>query len=64
MTVIECPTPNDGVELQDKGTGSSRFVRFDDGTCFTQEGLYILRSRFNQEFALIFADILAKKVES
>jgi hypothetical protein len=62
MPVIQCPSANEGIEQTDQGAGSGALVGFDDGSDFAQERLNALRGGFNEQLAVVLAQVLTEEV--
>src|SRR5215471_16430065 len=62
MPVIQCPPANEGVEETDERPGSGALVGFADAPNFAQERLDALLSRFDEQLAVVFAQVLTEEV--
>lgn len=64
MPVIQCPPANEGVEKTDQGPGSGALVGFDDAADFAQERLDALLRRFDEQLAVVFAQVLTEEIHT
>jgi hypothetical protein len=64
MLVIPCPTPNERVEQQDQMSRCGSLVLLHDLSDFFQERFHVLLGRFDDEFPVVLAYVLSKKVEA
>lgn len=64
MAVVVCPSPNDGVELDNQVAGRRLFVGFDGRPHFGQECFDAFARGFDEELAIVLAYILSQKVEA
>jgi hypothetical protein len=64
MAMVLCPSPDDRIELSDELPRRNLRLVSDKGSHLIQEPLAVLLGRFDEQFLVVFADILTKKVKS
>src|SRR6266516_3038916 len=64
MSVIIGPTSNFGVELSNEIACCGLLVRLNDFSDTLQKSVDILFGRFNQQFSVVFAEMLSEKVKA
>ena len=64
MLMVVGPATNDGVQLANQPGLADGFVRVDDSADFLQEHVRVLLRRFDEQLAVILAEVLSEEVEA
>ena len=64
VPMIGDPTPNERIELHNQASGWNLGIGLDETTDFSQKGLDVLLGRLDEQFTLVFTDVVSQKVKA